>query len=177
MASRNIIEDLQHRWASHRGSREATPTPEASSASPEAEPSPGTSPPHRPGGGGNILDDIKEMLNEKREKLEEEMNKRKVSRGGTVTASAKTTTTEECGIEESPVEVQQHLQQRTVVRSTSPVQPIGRSSSPISGPASRGHSPSHRSASSKDNSPPGSMNFSEMLARVKSRSKSSSECL
>ena len=172
MNSRNIIEDLQQRWASHRGSREATPTPDASNASPEG-PSPGTSPQTR---SSNILDEIKELLHEKREKLEEEMNRRKAARGGTFTASS-----EEPGVEEAPAEVvhqQQQQQQhspRVLGTSTSPVPLPGRSTSPHGvSSASRGHFPSHRSASSKDNSPQGTLILADMLSRVKNRSKSAS---
>ena len=202
MNSRNIIEDLQQRWATHRGSREATPTPDASNASPEGNNSQSTSPPARP---GNILDDIKGLLNEKREKFEEEMSKRKAARSGTSNATnaaptASSTTAEETGVEEAPAEVlhQTSSSSREAERGTSPVQSSARSVSPVQapsrctspmqaplrsaspvgpGPASRGHSPSHRSSStSKDNSPQGTLNFSEMLARVKSRSKSNSKC-
>ena len=84
VSSRGLIGELQNRWT-NRGSREATPCPDAFNGSPEGAPSPGTSPQSR---SGSILFEFKEKMMETKEKLEEEMNKRKAARGGTVSASA-----------------------------------------------------------------------------------------
>jgi hypothetical protein len=92
VGTRNILEDLHQRFT-NRGSREATPTPtDTSAASPDGAASPGTTPPKR-----DIIDEIKDLLTEKKEKFEEGMNKRKASRG------AASTEVDVIGYEEAPV--------------------------------------------------------------------------